>query len=140
MEGKRVGAPPPPPKTSEVKPKWRVDLERHQGHVKALQQNAHKVKGMRELQAENERYKKALEMIADGADVQVARDALGDRRPYDELLVENKELLQLVELMEGTLRAIRLGHLSPSDLPQDDDMPNVASRHSNDDDHPPAED
>lgn len=121
-------------------PGWRVDLERRKAHAKGLEQTSSaQTGGMRALQIEHAKFKAALELIADGADASVARQTLGRHRPYHELVDENKELLQLVELMEGTLKAIRLGHLKASDLPDDDEMSNVGSRHTDGSPHPPED-
>jgi hypothetical protein len=137
MEGRRAGPPPPP--SSDGKPKWRVDLERHKDHAKAVHTHTTAIdKGMRAIREEHERFRKTLELIADGANEQLAKEVLGRRRSYAELMEENQQLMELVRVMEGTLTAIRVGLLKPEDLPEPDEMPNVGSRHNDGDNHPPA--
>jgi hypothetical protein len=137
MEGKRVAG---PPVKQEGNPKWRVDLERHKVHAKALGSTAQEQsKDARQLQTEHARFKQALEMIAAGAGSQVALEALGERPSYVELLEENRRLTELVQLMTDAMKAIRDGHLKPEDLPEPDEMPTVESRHIDNGGHPPEE-
>lgn len=105
------------------KPKWQVDLEAHKLHKQqvdeqlTLEQKASQTRDqLEQLKAEHARFKAALEAIADGGSDHIAHVALGRRKSYEQLAEENHEMAQLIELMEATLRAIRLGEIQAPDL------------------------
>lgn len=142
----RKAGPTPPPSGK----KWRVDLEAISAQGRALRQTKETqeaddgstlvgpqgARALKTLYSEHARFKQALEMIAAGADVQVAQEALGTRRTYDELAEENRQLVELVNMYQGTLEAIRLGLLKAEDLPQPPDDENVDAPHSETSEHP----
>lgn len=139
---RQAGGAPPAPKPGS--PRWRVDLEGVAQRAKQMRETTDEDtlvgpnggQSLKQLRAEHAQFKQALEMIADGASTQIALDALGKRRPYDELVEENRQMAQLMELYEGTLQAIREGKLRAEDLPDLAGDENVTASHSDGGEHP----
>lgn len=115
-----------PPSNVPVKKGWQVSLESHANHSRTLAK-AHSIQvedrakapASAELFAEHERFKIALEQIADGAaDVKsVAAAVLGWTKTREELEQELADMTESSLTFLQILDAVRTGRMNPSDIP-----------------------
>lgn len=105
---------------------WRVSLDRHGDHAKALGRAHEAQTKSRAAETSNEelvshlrRYKAALELVAaQCADPHVvAAAALGQVATRDELESQIGEALEANQLFVQMLEAIRAGTMQPGDIP-----------------------